>query len=1295
MVDQVYNKQDADGTDGQVQETYENTSRFLVIERYRKGGQGVVYLADDERLGRIVALKEIRDELKDDLEIRKRFEFEARLTGYLEHPGVVPIYALGHGPGGEPYYVTRMVRGVTLRQAIRELHAGEVWSWGGRGRRADLHRLLRRLQAVCQTMSYVHGVGVVHRDLKPDNILLGDFGETLVIDWGLAKPFSAEGPTAPGADVRIVSLVRDRGEATSIGSAQGTLPYASPEQLRGDPDAGYPPCDVYSLGATLHQLLTGRAPLATGEDANQTLERVFQGRVPSPRQVHHGIPRALDAICRKAMATRREERYGTVAELEDDLDRWLEGEPVRACPSPPWEQLARWAKRHRIKSTVVATMMSLLLLLGIFQVQRSRLERSLVEAEIDRLQETPLAQVAAFTGSLAKTPDLASGLVAHRLIQVGDQARRRKLALALARLDPSRTELARSELRADARYRWNLARSLVGSNSDGVDAPDNLRWLLRPLRAELLEPLFFCEDKEVVETFPEELHGAGALLLDYASDRPDVLAWAITFASNRDFPAYLKLLKKTPEASRKHLSAVFLKHGSLELDPYRNPRWTEPSAADLQAIDDAQGLVLPHSLWCQTMPLATFLRVSETLRPTGFRPARVRPVVGARGEPLIAAIWNRDGFDWRLERDLSTDQARSRDREMASQGFGCGDVAVCPGPDPSHSSYSVLWVRCDSEIRLAARLHARSFQDWVSSPSVGESGRLEVGLSLEQARHDDEIMKPPLRRFALLQSLKRPDGRVEVGAIRQERDDWYDRFPLTCGPLATIREREGHLLAQTDVCRLPADHSGEPDRYLATWQEPSTYRTTFLDASDPASHREEARTLAAAGAWPLSVQSTTDKEGAISTVSVWASLHLARFHDYPAKPRVRAAIALHQLGDPGPLRSLLRSGPDPTERSWLIEMLRTLEGDCETLIREFRGSTDDSVRGALLQAIGNGDQPTGQDAFVEEVLTLACGAADPGLRASARWLARRWGLGEELAARDAKRPRGESTPGDGRLWFVNREGQEFTIVRGPVTFLMGETNQELEAPGFALSHRVQINRDFAIATTELTVAVFQCYLDDPSASGRSNRTAAATPFGREPDSPALGLSFYDVAYFCNWLSARCGIPRDQWCFIETPSGEIQLAPDYLRRTGYRMPTEAEWEYACRGGSVTHRPYGRGSLDSDALLERYAWCMIGRSYNSTQPVGLLKPNDMGLFDLLGNAHEWCLDPVKPYCTGSCEATVVDSEKTEPLTSKGKRSLRGGWFNMPVSGLGSAHRSWNRASYGDQETGVRLARTVRPL
>ncbi len=331
--------------------------RYTIMRAHAKGGIGEVFIAYDGELKREVALKEIQQHRAHDSASRARFLQEAEITAGLEHPGVVPIYGLGSYADGRPYYAMRFIRGDSLLQAIKRFHADGSASQKAAERALALRGLLLRFVDVCNAMAYAHSRGVLHRDLKPGNVMLGKYGETLVVDWGLAKAMG-EVESQEQADT-AGPLVPSSGSGmtpTSAGAALGTLGYMSPEQAAGRLDELGVPSDIYSLGATLYHLLVGRPSISTGE-VKEGARRIQEGNIPSPTQLNAAVPPALEAICLKAMALAPGDRYHSALDLAGDVDRYLADEPVSAYREPWVQRWGRHLRHHRTAAVSAAVLL--------------------------------------------------------------------------------------------------------------------------------------------------------------------------------------------------------------------------------------------------------------------------------------------------------------------------------------------------------------------------------------------------------------------------------------------------------------------------------------------------------------------------------------------------------------------------------------------------------------------------------------------------------------------------------------------------------------------------------------------------------------------------------------------------------------------------------------------------------------------------------------------------------------------------------------------------------------------------
>jgi WD40 repeat protein len=308
-------------------------AHYQVGAELARGGMGRIMVARDRRMQRPVALKEL---LADGDSLRLRFEREALVTGRLQHPGIVPVYEAGRWPTGEPFYAMKLVSGQPLEKVI-----GEQRTF------ADRLALLPNVIHVAEAIAYAHGESVIHRDLKPANVLCGAFGETVVIDWGLAKDLrDTAAPEVAAGPYRATTS----GALTVVGSVMGTPIYMPPEQANGDPVDER--ADVYALGAILYHVLAG-APPYTGRTAEEILAAVAAGPPAPIARVAPDTPPELATIVGKAMQRRPGDRYRTAKELAEELVRFQAGQLVSAHRYTLWAHMRRAIRRHR--AAVIAT----------------------------------------------------------------------------------------------------------------------------------------------------------------------------------------------------------------------------------------------------------------------------------------------------------------------------------------------------------------------------------------------------------------------------------------------------------------------------------------------------------------------------------------------------------------------------------------------------------------------------------------------------------------------------------------------------------------------------------------------------------------------------------------------------------------------------------------------------------------------------------------------------------------------------------------------------------------------------
>jgi len=296
------------------------SDRYAILRPIGRGGMGSVYAARDEQRGREVAIK-VSNAAAPAGDFDQRLRQEARVLATLEHPGVVPVHDAGLLADGRWYYVMKLVRGETLVE-----HAVSLAHEAAR---------LAIFERVAETVAFAHAAGIVHRDLKPSNVMVGQFGEVLVLDWGVARVLARAGMSS-SADAIDAGRAEGRLEETASGTRMGTSGFMSPEQARGDASGAGPPADVYALGALLFWMWTGDAAPAGVADISRHLGPAS----PAP-------PKRLAAIIGKCLSQDPLDRYDSARELVQDLARYREGAAVSAYRETAIERTARWLVRHQ------------------------------------------------------------------------------------------------------------------------------------------------------------------------------------------------------------------------------------------------------------------------------------------------------------------------------------------------------------------------------------------------------------------------------------------------------------------------------------------------------------------------------------------------------------------------------------------------------------------------------------------------------------------------------------------------------------------------------------------------------------------------------------------------------------------------------------------------------------------------------------------------------------------------------------------------------------------------------------
>jgi formylglycine-generating enzyme required for sulfatase activity len=505
--------------------------------------------------------------------------------------------------------------------------------------------------------------------------------------------------------------------------------------------------------------------------------------------------------------------------------------------------------------------------------------------------------------------------------------------------------------------------------------------------------------------------------------------------------------------------------------------------------------------------------------------------------------------------------------------------------------------------------------------------------------------------------------------------------------------------------------AGHLDRsYSAVWSGELHFEASALAGLDTATHLKRCRELASQGYRMASLSvARTSSEGPLVAVSLWhRPVITEEAKDHVAERQARAAIALFCMEKRAEVLPIMCYSDDPRPRSFIINWLSPLGADPRAIAAEldrvaatakpgvaagqqlmdallFQPET--SVRRALILSLGTYGKerlfPAERESLTSKLIDLYRNDPDSGVHGAALWALQRWGQEEVLKATDTELMKLKNR-GD-RRWYLNSQGQTFAVIEGPVEFRMGSPPTEPDrSADHELAHHRAIPRRFAVAAKEVTVEEYQEFVKENPEVDHANN---------DDDSPDLKgpmnqVSWYDAVAYCNWLSrkehlAECYEPKGQDQYTEG----MTIRADALERTGYRLPTEAEWEYACRAGTGTSRYFGA----NPDLLGRYAWYQSNSQARAWR-CGSLLPNDLGLFDMLGNVNEWCQERARGYRPDRAKP-MRDILTMKDYVTKSDRVLRGAAFYYRSAEVRSAYRDWNAPDYRSSSLGFRLARTYR--